>query len=221
MTGKSRPSRRPKLFLVDDHQMMLAGLQSSLQKHFQIVGTATSGAEVVEACRASRPDAVLLDLSLPDRSGLEVVADLRAALPDVKVIVVTMHADRVMADASLDSGAHGFVPKDAGIPELERALKQVLAGERFVSDLVPKHWAARAPAADAGFALERLTPRQRQILHLIGEGKTTQQIAEELKVTTFAVTFHRTKIRQSLGVDSEFALVRYAVLVRMSQQGAG
>jgi len=219
MKRRSTARPKPRLFLVDDHQLLLEGLRLALQRDYEIVGETQTGANVVEGCRAFSPDAVLLDLSLPDRSGLEVIADLHAELPNLKILVVTMHSDRIMADASLQSGAHGFVPKDAGIPELKVALTRVLAGERFVSDLVPKKSRRFAPG-DAALGLSRLTPRQREILRLLGEGKSSADIAAVVHLKPETITFHRSRIRQILGIDTEWGLVRYALLVRMSEEEA-
>lgn len=218
MTESAEPPPKTRLFLVDDHQLFLEGLKLALQSRYDIVGTSTKGVGVLEACRTLHPDVVLLDLSLPDRSGLEIVADLRAELPDVRVIVVTMHADRVMADASLQSGARGFVPKDSGVPELETALTRVMAGERYVSDRIPKHLFAHSALSNSALGLSQLTPRQRVIVHLIGEGKRTVDIADELGVTRTAITWHRVNIRKALGLDSEWELLRYAILVRLSEE---
>jgi len=210
--------RRPRLFLVDDHQLLLEGLKLALQERFDIVGTANAGAGVVASCHELRPDAVVLDLSLPDRGGLEIIADLRVELPEIKILVVTMHADRVMADASIQTGAHGFLPKDAGIPELTSALTRILAGQRVVSDRIPKLLTTRSTVADAALGLAQLTPRQRKIVHLIGEGKRTADIAGEIGCSAATVSFHRMGIRKALGLQSEFALLRYALLVRLSEQ---
>ncbi len=210
--------RRPRLFLVDDHQLLLEGLKLALQEQFDVVGTANTGAEVLNSCRELRPDAIVLDLSLPDRSGLEIIADLRAELPEVKILVVTMHADRVMADASLQTGAHGFLPKDAGIPELTAVLGRVLAGERVVSQRIPKMGTTRPTLDDAALGMAQLTPRQRKIVHLIAEGKRSADIADEIGCSAATVSFHRMGIRKALGLQSEFALLRYALLVRLSEQ---
>jgi DNA-binding NarL/FixJ family response regulator len=211
---------RRRLLLVDDHQLLLEGLRLALQRKYEIVGAITSGAEVLSACRELRPDAVLLDLSLPDRSGLEIMADLRDELPEIKILVVTMHAERVMADASLQSGAHGFVPKDAGVAELETALEAVLAGERYVSEQVLKQPSARAYPPGSAVGIAQLTPRQRRIVRLIGEGTRTADLASDLGVTAPTITFHRHAIRKTLGIETEWGLLRYAILVRMSEEQA-
>jgi DNA-binding NarL/FixJ family response regulator len=212
VTGKRR------ILLVDDHQLMLEGLRLALQDRYEIVGGLTSGAAVLPACRELLPEAILLDLSLPDRSGLEILADLQAELPAIRILVITMHADRVIADAALQSGAHGFVPKDSGMPEVELALETVLAGGRYVSDRIPRHGMGRPYPPGIAVGMAQLTPRQRHIVHLIGEGKRTADIAAEIGVTPPTVTFHRHSIRKALGIDTEWGLVKYAILVRMSEE---
>src|SRR6266545_3802125 len=170
---------RPRLLLVDDHQLMLEGLRLALQDEYEIAGMVQTGEEVLDQCRRLRPQCVLLDLGLPGRSGLEVIMDLRTEFPEVKILIVTMYADRILAEASLQSGAQGFVPKDAGPAELKAALAEVMAGRRYLSPLVPKHGPRYAPG-EVAFGLARLTPRQREIVELIGDGKSTARIAREL-----------------------------------------
>lgn len=212
-------SGHPRLLLVDDHHLLLESLRHALQPEYEIVGTISTGGEVAEASLRLAPDVVLLDLSLPDRSGLEVIGDLKATSPAVKILMVTMHADRVLAEASIQAGAHGFVPKDAGLDEVRQAIREVLAGREFVSALVPRSGPRHAPGAIA-FQLERLTPRQRQIVQLLGEGKSTHAIAHALGISHWTVTFHRTRIREALGIDTEWGLMRYAMVVRMSEAEA-
>jgi DNA-binding NarL/FixJ family response regulator len=211
---------RYRVLLVDDHHLLLEGLQLALRASYDIVGMLTTGGDVLSECLRLDPDVVLLDLSLPDRSGLEVIADLHAATPGIKILVVTMHADRVLADACFQSGAHGFVPKDAGTPELKRALAEVLTGKRFVSSLIPQHTHRYSPEG-AAVGLGRLTPRQREIVRLLGEGKSTPSIAEQLSLSPNTVTFHRVRIRKALGLNSEWTLMRYAFVVRMSEEERG
>jgi DNA-binding NarL/FixJ family response regulator len=206
---------RPRLLLVDDHHLVLEGLRLELAGAYEIVGMHDTGLRVVEECQRLRPDLVLLDLSLPHKSGLEVIADLRVALPDIKILMVTMHRDAVLADAALQTGANGFVPKDADVPELYRAIDEVLAGRTFVSPLIAKPGAPYSPS-DIAFGLADLTPRQRQIVHLLGEGMSTARIAAELHLSPNTITFHRVRIRKALGIDSEWGLMRHAMVVRMS-----
>jgi DNA-binding NarL/FixJ family response regulator len=208
------PSRF-RLLLVDDHRMLLEGLRLALQAKYEVVGLLENGAALVQECRRLAPDAVLLDLSLPGISGLELIPVLRRHFPEIKILILTMYTDRVLADAALQSGAHGFMPKDADTKDLCHAIAEILAGRVFVSPRIPKHgsaWKANEPR----FGLNKLTPRQRQIVTMLGEGKSTARIAAELQLTSSGVTFHRTRIRKVLGIDSEWGLLRYALVTRMS-----
>lgn len=209
-------SRKPRLLLVDDHQLVLEGLRLELQEEFDIVGTLAQGIAVAAACCRLGPDLLLLDLSLPDRSGLEVIDEVLVERPTMAILVVTMHRDRVLADAVLQAGAAGFIPKDASVDELRRAIRAVLAGGRYVSPLVTE---AADPYPDGlSFDLGRLTQRQQQVVRLLGDGKSTARIAEELQVSPNTITFHRVRIRKALGIGTEWGLMRYALVVRMSEE---
>jgi DNA-binding NarL/FixJ family response regulator len=210
-------SDKPRLLLVDDHHLLLEGLRLELKAEFEIIGMLACGAQVAEQCRRLLPDLVLLDLSLPDRSGLEVIADIRSANPDLKILMVTMHRDRVLANACLQAGASGFVPKDAEVEELRSAMRQVLAGKRYISPLIPAR-PQKFSSEDLAFPLAKLTPRQREVLRSLGEGKSTARIAAELHLSSNTVTFHRVRIRKALGIPSEWALLKYALMVKMEDE---
>ncbi len=208
---------RPRLVIVDDHRLLVQGLQQLLGKRYDIAGVAYAGDELLELLRHTPADGLLLDLSLPGRGGLELLPEIRALQPDLRVLVVTMHVDRILAEAALAAGATGFVPKDAGIQELERALETVLAGKPFLSDRVPP--ISHRVGLDAVHAsLARLTPRQQTILGLIGKGRTSGEIADKLGLTESTITFHRQRIRKILGLASEWELVRHAILVDVASR---
>lgn len=210
---------RPRLLLADDHHMVLDALKLALEDEFDVVGVAATGDEAVVACRALHPDLLLLDLSLPDRSGLEVLTDLRQEMPGLRILVVTMHVERVWADAALQSGALGFVPKDAHIDELKTAIREVLAGRQYLSPLVPEQNLRHFPG-DFRLGMAKLTPRQRDIVRKLGDGKSTARIAADLHVTPPTVTFHRVRIRKLLGLKTEWHLMRYALLIRLAEAEA-
>jgi DNA-binding NarL/FixJ family response regulator len=205
-----------RLVLVDDHHLMLEGLRAALQDRYDIVAQVGTAEEGVRTCRKLKPDLVLLDLSLPDQSGLEVIQELRGIAPKVKILVVTMHLDRVLADAAIQSGARGFVPKDAEVPELRTAVADVLAGRIYVSPLVPPRQTYRT-TNKLRFALARLTPTQQRIMRLIGEGRSSEAIGKRLHLSTNTITFHRIRIRQALGLKDEWALLKHAILIRLSE----
>ena len=206
---------RARLILADDHHLLVQGMRSLLEARFDVVAVAHSGAELLAVLERTDADCLLLDLAMPDHNGLELMPDIKALRPDLKVLVVTMHLDRVLADAVLHAGAHGFIPKDSGTEELEAAIRTVLAGRRYVSPRVPKISYRVALGAEHE-ALARLTPRQQEILRLIGLGKTTAEIARTLGVGPSVVSFHRHNTRKALGIESEWGLVRYAILMQVS-----
>lgn len=209
---------RARLVLADDHRMVVQGLEQMLGRRFEIVGVAYAGDELLELLRDTPADGLLLDLSLPGRSGLDVIPDICALQPDLKILVLTMHADRVLAEAAIAAGALGFVPKDAGMEELELALSQVLAGRRYVSPRVPK--SSHRVALDALHAsLARLTERQQTILRMLGQGLSSAEIGDKLGLSEATITFHRKRIRTILGLSSEWELTRQAILVHLATGG--
>ncbi len=207
--------KRPKLIIADDHRLLVQGLQQMLGRRFDVVGVAYAGDELLEVLRATPADGLVLDLSLPGRSGIDLLPDIRKIQPDLKILVLTMHVDRILAEASLAAGATGFVPKDSGMEEVEQALHDVLAGRRYISPRVPKF--SHRVGLDAMHAsLARLTPRQQTIVKLIGQGRTSAEIGETLGLSENTITFHRGRIRKVLGLSSEWELVRHAILVHLA-----
>ena len=215
-------THRPTLLLADDHALMTEGLRAMLEPEHEIVEVVRDGMQVVAAVEFHRPDLVLLDLSLPGRSGLEIAAELHARMPRTRVLIVTMHADRIYADEAIRAGASGYVLKLARAEELRHAIAEALAGRQYVTPLLSEHTASGAARTEPrglpdgggladGGGLEALTERQREVLRLIAKGRTTQEIAAALEVSPKAVEFHRVRIKKVLGLSSTAALVRYAV----------
>jgi DNA-binding NarL/FixJ family response regulator len=213
-------SARPRILLVDDHHLVAEGLKSALQDHFEILAIAATAAEGLRLAAELRPGAILLDLGLPDRSGLELIPDLRRNAPDSRILVVSMHTDRGLAEAALEAGATGFVPKDAGVAELCVAVEEVLEGRRYVSSLLTRRHQKEVPGPrPLGF--DRLTPRQQEIVQLIGAGRNSVEIAKALHLSPYTIAFHRKRIRKALGIDTELAFLRYAFLVEVGNRDSG
>ena len=204
---------RTRLIITDDHPMVVEGLRSMLQHRYDVVAVAHSGKDLLKVLRKVRADCLLLDLSMPERNGLELLPDIRAIRPSLKVLVVTMHLEKTLAVAALDAGANGFIPKDSGMAELEEAIEAVLAGERYLSPRVPSS-TNRVALGAIHPALSRLTPRQHEILQLLADGKTSEQIGAILGLSYTTVTYHRVNIRKMLGVETDIGLMRYALLVK-------
>jgi DNA-binding NarL/FixJ family response regulator len=205
---------KPRLILVDDHRMIVDGLRSTLRATYDIVGVAFGGKELLALLKTRSADCLLLDLQLPDRLGLDLIPDVLALRPEMRILVVTMFLDRCIADAALAAGAHGFIPKDADRKELKRAIADVLAGERHVSPRVPRTSNRRTSLEALHPALQRLTPHQQTVFRLLGDGKSETEIAHSLGVGPSIVTFHKQRIQKTPGLDTRASLVRFAVLVR-------
>jgi DNA-binding NarL/FixJ family response regulator len=207
--------QRPRLVIADDHLLLVQGLQKMLGMRFHIVGVAYAGDELLSLLRSTPADCLLLDLSFPGRSGLDILPEIQSLQPDLKIVVLTMHVDRVLAEAALAAGALGFVPKDSGMEEVEKALTEALAGRRYLSPRVPKF--THGVGLDAThLSLSRLTPRQQEILRLLGQGKSSAEIGDSLGLSENTITFHRARIRKLLGLSSEWEMARFAILLHLA-----
>ena len=204
---------RPRILIADDHALVAAGLRAMLEPAHEVVQVVANGLDVVAAVEMHSPDLVLLDISLPGRSGMEVAKDLAAHPSKVRFLMLTMHADPIYADEAIASGASGFVLKMAAPDELRFAIAQALAGKIYVTPRLPRQSEVRtAPKSlEAESALAALTGRQRQILKLIAKGWSLKDIADDLGINVRSVEFHRNRIRQTLGLSSTAALVRFAI----------
>lgn len=209
--------RRAAVLICDDHPLMSQGLKALLAPGYLAVGVVNDGRDLLASIEHTKPDVVLLDLSMPHVNGLELIPQIRAQVPDVKVLVVTMHVDRALADLAITSGAHGFIPKESSAEELNAAIDHVLANPRpFISPRIPRR-SFRDGSAVEHPALDRLTPRHRQILRLVADGKSTLEIADELGVSPRTVEFHRASMRKALGITTEWGLMRFAIMLRVSE----
>ena len=209
---------RARLVIVEDHPLVAQGLKALLEHDHDVVAIVQDSGKAVAAIRRAMPDVVLLDLSMPKRNGMELLPELRANFPDVKILVVTMHVDRSVADMAIGAGADGFVPKESTARELRAAIAAVREGESYISPRVPRR-TYREPTVGGDPTLDRLTPRQLQILRLLGEGKSGAEIAETLHLSARTIEFHRAGIRRVLGIASEWGLVRYAIVAGLASGG--
>jgi DNA-binding NarL/FixJ family response regulator len=211
---------RPRILIADDHALVAAGLRAMLEPAHEVVEVVSNGLDVVSAVERQRPDLVLLDISLPGRSGMEVAKDLAAHPSKVRFLMLTMHADPIYADEAIASGASGFVLKMSGPEELRFAIAQALQGITYVSPRLSAHEGkATAPRGlTADRALAALTTRQCEILKYIAKGWSLKDIADELGISVGSVEFHRNRIRNTLGLTSTAALVRFAIAEGLVKQ---
>jgi DNA-binding NarL/FixJ family response regulator len=200
----------PSVLLVDDHKVVAEGLVSFLSQHYDIVETLADGRLVLEAVSRLRPDLILLDLSMPNVSGLEVIRQLTSSGVAFNVVVLTMHADPNLAVEALKAGARGFVLKESSGDELLTALDVVLRGGTYLASALTKD-IVNLMVGVADPSRVELTPRQREVLRLIVTGQRAKEIAGTLDMSTRTVEATKYKMMQALNVHSTAELVRYAI----------
>jgi len=205
-----------RVLLVDDHALVRAGMRSLLHEiaGVEVVAEAADGAEALRLAAEVHPDVVLLDIAMKGMNGLDAAARLREQQPGAKVIVLSMHTSEEYVLLALRAGAAGYLIKDSATSELELALKAVMRGETYLSPAISRQvvdgYVQRVGAAAAP---DPLTPRQREVLKRIAEGRSTKEIAYELKLSVKTVETHRAQIMERLGIRDVAGLVRYAMRV--------
>ncbi len=214
---------RRRILLVDDHPFMRAGLGQLIdrQTDMAVCGEAGNPAEAFAQLEKTKPELVLTDLTMPGRSGLEFVKDLRALDPTLLVLVVSMHDEAVYAERALRAGARGYIMTEAGGENLLAAMRQLLRGELYVSPrMSARILEALSSARPRGSSspIEKLTDREFEVFQLIGQGKSTRDIAEQLHLSPKTVDVHRSNIKEKLELRDATALIRHAVRWVETQQ---
>lgn len=205
-----------RILLADDHEVLLDGLSTLLERErdFEVVGRARTGKEAVQLALEKEPDVVIMDLTLPELSGVEATRLIRAKLTNTKVLCLSMHAERQFVSAAFNAGASGYVLKEQPLSEVVKGLHAVTRGGTYVcsatSGTVIEAYVSekRGPAASR---VDLLTPREREILQYIAEGLSTKEIARVLKLSPKTVGSHRDNIREKLNISSVAGLTRFAI----------
>jgi DNA-binding NarL/FixJ family response regulator len=200
---------RASVLLADDHEIVAEGLATLLQREFTLLGTVASGAEMVEAARRLRPDVIVADVTMPGMSGLEALRRLKADGLASKVVFLTMHADAELAAEALRAGASGFVVKRAAGKELIAAIQTVLLGRKYVTPYLAQE--VLEMLAEPRAATGRLTPRQRDVIRLLAEGRTMKEIAATLQISPRTAETHKYQALEALGLKTTADLIRHAV----------
>ena len=205
-----------KIILADDHQIVRQGLRTLLaaEPDMKVVGEADNGRKTLGLAHELAPDVIIMDISMPDLNGIDATRQIMLKSPDVKIIALSMHSDSLFVMNMFKSGALGYLLKDCALEELVKAIRTVMRQKTYISpglsDILIKdlanHWGS-APVS----AYAVLTAREREVLQLMAEGKTTLQIASSLRVSSKTVEAHRKQIMNKLGLHSVAELTKYAI----------
>ncbi|PDW00832.1 response regulator [Candidatus Viridilinea mediisalina] len=212
-----------RIMLVEDHTLVRMGIRSLLESlpQVEVIGEAGSGQEALNLLPQLQPDLLLLDIAMAEMNGLEVAKRVAQLFPQVRVVMLSMYANEAYVVQALRSGAKGYLLKDASLAELELAIRIVMRNETYLSPAVSKHVASdRMRWLDQHAEPEEaLTPRQREVLRLIAEGRTTREIAQTLTISAKTVETHRTLLMERLNIHDIAGLVRYAIRVGLVLPG--
>ena len=202
--------RKPRILLADDHTLVLEGFRRILEGHYELVGTVGDGHALLEAAKTMQPDIVILDISMPLLNGIDAAAQLKKICPKAKIIIVTMHANTDYVRSAFEAGASAYVLKRSAVGELEQAIRAVLEGHSYITPLITKElvdvFLATGSEKSGG-----LTPRQREVLQHLAEGRTAKEIANLMNITPRTVEFHKGQIMDHLNLRTTADLIKYAL----------
>ena len=206
--------RRTKVLLADDHAIVAEGLATLLKDHFDLLETVGDGSALIDTARKLRPDVIVTDIAMPVLSGLEALRRLKATRNEAKVIFLTMHADAQLATEAFRAGASGYVLKQSAGEELIAAIQEVLKGRTYLTPLITQNVIANLTESTPPTV--KLTPRQREVLRLIADGRRMKEIGAILELSTRTVESHKYEMMRVLGVESTAELVRYAIQIGLA-----
>ena len=206
--------KKPRLLLADDHRLVAEGLRGLLEPDYQLVGIVENGRELLESAARLMPDVVVADVSMPLLNGIEAVRQLKKKTPEVVVVFLTMHLDVAYAASAFEAGASGYVLKHSAPSELLNAIDCALKGRTYITPMLAgellNYQRNRTRGEEEG-GLARLTGRQREVLQLLGEGRSVKETAAVLGISTRTVEFHKYSIMESLGLKNSAELMRFVV----------
>jgi DNA-binding NarL/FixJ family response regulator len=201
----------PRVLLADDHQLLLGAFEKLLAGECDIVGQVSDGRALVAAAEKLKPDLIVLDITMPLLNGLDAGRQIKQRLRDVKLVFVTMNEDVDLAAEAFRSGASAYLLKRSAASELTTAIREVMQGRSYITPLIAGDLLGSLMHSDASKAAHELTPRQREILQMLAEGKSMKDVANTLNLAPRTVAFHKYRMMEQLRVGSTAELIQYAV----------
>jgi DNA-binding NarL/FixJ family response regulator len=204
--------RPPRVLLADDHEILVDGLKSVLEPQYEVVGIALDGRALLEAAAKLQPDIIVLDIAMPELNGLDAARQIRQSMPKVKLIFLTVNKDPYIVKEAFRAGASAFLLKQSAALELTEAIRQVLRGGTYVTPRISEGLSniSLRPPKDREHAPEP-TPRQREVIQLLAEGRSMKEAADALHITPRTVAEHKYKVMELLQLKTNSDLVQYAI----------
>jgi DNA-binding NarL/FixJ family response regulator len=205
--------KKARILLADDHKIVLEGLKSLLEPEFEVVGSVEDGRTLVNQAAALHPDVIVADISMPQLNGIEAVRQIKKTDNKIKIVFLTMHPDATYAANAFEAGASGFVLKHSAPSELITAIHEAMKGRTYVTpliagDLIHAYQEGGSPEKDL---FKKISPRQREILQLLAEGKSAKEMASILNISARTVEFHKYRMMEQLNIKTSAELVQYAL----------
>ena len=209
-------AEKSRVFIVDDHTMFREGLRQLIEREstMTVCGDAPDATEALKGIRASKPDVVIVDISLAGASGLDLIKDIKAEFEDLPVLVVSMHEESLYAERALRTGAMGYVMKHEPAKTVKAAIQKVLGGDMYLSEKMSSsviNRLMRGQADEPGSRLEKLSDRELEVFRALGQGKGVRRIAEDLSLTIPTINSFRHRIKQKLGLKSSTEVMLHAI----------
>lgn len=202
-----------RILIADDHSIVREGLKTiaSLADDVLVVGEAVTGVQVLEILAEKEVDLIVLDMSMPGISGVNLIARIRAQKPELPILVLSMHNEPQIARRALKAGAEGYLTKDNEPEVLLEAIRKVAEGGRFIDPVLAEHMVFEVGGIGAGFPHEQLSRRELEILRLLARGKSLNEVADELAISNKTVSTHKMRLMQKMNFNSNTDLLRYAI----------
>ena len=203
---------RPRIFLADDHSLLLEAFKNLLEPKYEVVGTATDGRQMLTMVSKLMPDVVLVDISMPNLNGFDAGEKLKKKFPDIKLVFLTANEDPDMVTEAFRIGANGYLLKNSAASEISLAIETVLNAKIYVTPKITQGMISSFIKNPDGKKIHgQLTIRQREVLQLLVEGKTMKQVAATLNITPRTVAFHKYQIMEDLDIKTNSELIQYAI----------